>query len=530
MDEIEKREAKIMSYIKKNPLLIAILSFAFIINFYYFLMTKNQPLWWDEAVYMINASHLLTGFPSSLYGSAGRSILEVFMWSFFFKLGLGYEVFFRFLHVMFMTASVFMIYWLGKEFFDEFIGLFSAFVASIFWVYIFTTTRFMPDNFGLFVFLLAMVFFYKGYLSKEPRPKYLWVSGALWILSVYAREITALFGPVLVAFILIKEKTNIFKNKKIWGFFIAGLLAISPFLLFYQIKFGDPIVFYTSRISGGRPTLEEAQSEGVGGVSYGASTWIKSITFDALRPGLVILFLIGLTYFGKLLLGFDYLFKKTDDLDKKRDLYNRLFLFFWIFLPFFFFIFWYGLYDERYISTSYPAIFFIAGFGLKKIYEKVKKNSKPIGIALVIFFLLFISIAPINSSTGKIGHFYRADSLIKNRIDSQAQVRDAGAWIKQNSNLGDLIISQSEPQMMHYSQREVISISKTGGENKEEFIKFVYEKKPKYLVLSVFEPHPNWAYGYPQENPNFVIPVQAYVTSEQQPLLIIYEFNYTSIT
>jgi len=196
MDEIEARKNKLINYFKGKPLLIGILLLAFGINFYYFLLTKTQPLWWDEAVYMINASHLLTGFPSELYGSAGRSILEVFMWAFFYKIGLGFEVFFRFLHVIFMTASVWMIYWLGKEFFDEFVGLFAGFTASVFWVYVFTTSRIMPDNFGLFVFLVAMVFYYKGYLSKNPNPKYLWLSGAFFILAVYAREITALFGPV----------------------------------------------------------------------------------------------------------------------------------------------------------------------------------------------------------------------------------------------------------------------------------------------------------------------------------------------
>lgn len=523
-ENLEKREEKVMKFIRKNWKVLGLLLIAFLINFYYFLLTKTQPLWWDEAVYMINASHLLTGFPSELYGSAGRSILEVFMWAVFYKLGLGFEIFFRFLHVIFMTASVGMIYYLGKKLFNEFVGLFAGFISSIFWTYLFVTSRLMPDNFGLFVFLLAMVCFYKGYLDKNPNPKYLWLAGPLFMLAVYAREITALFGPILVIFILIKERSKVFTNKNIWLFIIFGLLVMTPFLLFYNAKFGGPIIFFTSRMSGGLPTLEEAQSEGVGGVPYGVSEWFSRISIDALRPGLIILFILGLPYFLKLFIGFDYLFKKTDP-EKKRDIQNRLWILLWGIAPFIFFAFFYGLYDERYISTSYPAIFFIAGLGLQTVYNKIKKQNKNLAILAVVLILAFIFIAPFNTSAGKMGHFYRANDLITSRIESQVQIRDAGIWINQYSLPNDLIVAQSEPQLMHYSRREIIAFTKI-AESPEEFIEFIQDKKPKYMVLSVFEPHPDWVLTFPQENQELVTPVQAYMASETQPLLIVYEFNY----
>jgi len=325
---------------------------------------------------------------------------------------------------------------------------------------------------------------------------------------------------------LIKEKSKFFTSKKVWGFMLAGALMILPFLLFFLLQFGDPIVFYTSRLSGGLPTQEEALAEGVGGVPFGTAIWFRMLTGDALRWGLVVLFLIGLTYFFKLLLGFDHLFKKIDDPEKRRDLLNRLFLFMWIFLPLIFFTFFYGLYDERYLSTSYPALFFIAGYGLQNIYKKAKKHSKPLGIAVIIFFLFFIAIAPFGTSFGKVGHIYRADSLIESRTQSQAEVRLAGIWIEENSDPGDIVIAQNEPQLMHYSRR--IVIAPTRGKTLEGFEALIAEKKPRYLVLSVFEPHADWVLNYPQEHPELLTPVQAYLAPNQQPLLVVYEFNYES--
>ncbi|MEM3074692.1 MAG: hypothetical protein QW727_02000 [Candidatus Pacearchaeota archaeon] len=53
-EKIEKRKQKIKNWLsdKHNLVLFGILIFAFIIRLYYFALTKNQPLWWDEAEYM----------------------------------------------------------------------------------------------------------------------------------------------------------------------------------------------------------------------------------------------------------------------------------------------------------------------------------------------------------------------------------------------------------------------------------------------------------------------------------------------
>jgi len=50
---IEERKSKVLDWFKdkNNRILIGILIFAFAIRLYYFIMTKSQPLWWDELCY-----------------------------------------------------------------------------------------------------------------------------------------------------------------------------------------------------------------------------------------------------------------------------------------------------------------------------------------------------------------------------------------------------------------------------------------------------------------------------------------------
>ena len=58
---IEKRKEKIINWLKKpsNLILVLVLIFAFALRLYYFILVKNQPLWWDEACYGILAKNFI---------------------------------------------------------------------------------------------------------------------------------------------------------------------------------------------------------------------------------------------------------------------------------------------------------------------------------------------------------------------------------------------------------------------------------------------------------------------------------------
>ena len=110
--------------------------------------------------------------------------------------------------------------------------------------------------------------------------------------------------------------------------------------------------------------------------------------------------------------------------------------------------------------------------------------------------------------------------MIESKKNSYAEVRDAGIWIKQNSDPNDKIITSSEPQITYYSERSTFGF----GETKEEFENKLREMDIRFVILSAFEFHHPWAYSYPQEHPNILAPIKVY-GPQDQPILIVYAVN-----
>ena len=111
--------------------------------------------------------------------------------------------------------------------------------------------------------------------------------------------------------------------------------------------------------------------------------------------------------------------------------------------------------------------------------------------------------------------------IVKYKLDSYSQVKDSGLWIKENSNPEDIIISGSFFQHTYYSERKVIDFPS----NETDFNKMINESIPRFLIISVFQPLPEWAYDWPQRHNETVEPVQAFFfdSERQQPALIIYK-------
>ena len=102
------------------------------------------------------------------------------------------------------------------------------------------------------------------------------------------------------------------------------------------------------------------------------------------------------------------------------------------------------------------------------------------------------------------------------------QVKLAGLWLKQVSDKNDVVISQSNPQIAYYSERDVYGY---GDMPEEQFQKLIEEVKPRYMMVSIFEQHPEWVFSYPERNKDRWVPVQAYFVDQEQKqaILVIYE-------
>src|SRR3989344_5666772 len=419
--KIKDRKERVKNWLKNpsNLLLILILTVAFFIRLYYFILTENQPVWWDESDYMAAAKS---------YAGLGDYKLESIrlptfpiLASIFLRIGFT-ESTIRFI-ILFIPSIllIYLTYYLIKEMYlDKKIALISMLIFSVLWEHLFYSNRFHTENFALVFQFLALIVLIKSYAKKEDfffiKNKYsLFLVIIFSIAAVMFRPGNIIFIPGIFIFLILMKGNILFKNKKNTRYYLSSLLML--FILFI------------------RP----------GTIEY---RW-----FFPLLPGML-------------------------------------------------------------VFTSKGIIDFSDFIG-KKLFSK----------KIITFLIIIISLF------GFYTQLIHADAIIKAKVDSYGQVRESGIWIKENSNSQDSIVSASVPQHSYYSERKVYDFAFNNPNQSEEYFNMkMSEIKPKYIVVSVFEPAftPQWVYEWPSKNQDKVTPVKAYFTDSEkkQPVLVVYKFNY----
>lgn len=479
-------------------ILLIILILAFILRIWVFSMTVNQPVWWDEADYLTLAKKIGTdsypNFKLSELSNPRRPLLLPIIWGIIFKFGFG-ETTIRLTQFLFSMFAVFLTYLVGKEMFNKKIGLLSAFFMSVFWLNLFFTGRLLLGLPATVFWLACVYFFWKGYVKKENK-KYIWLAGLFFGLSVFTRAASLIMFVPLIIFILMKDKIKFLKNKNLWIAGILFLLIFSPFLIWVGANYGNPFKKFT----------------GIGEGRFSQLSWdtliegntIKFIQFfpTYLQIPFLIVFLIGLVYFLDIFLGLDLLFKKEGS-----KLRNKIFLLMWIIVPLLFFGITtsQGNMEPRYLIYIFPSIFIIISVGLLKIYSYTKKYDKRLALGVILVILLI----------GCCYQITHASNIISIKKTSYLPVKESALWVKDNTKPNEVFMTQSFPQSMYYSERECY-----GYDNEEISKRQLKDLKPKYMIVSIFELHPEWVYKYPEKNN--LKPVKVYPLGDK-PALIIYE-------
>ena len=362
-----------------------------------------------------------------------------------------------------------------------------------------------------------MLFFWKGYELKQGN-KYLYLFALFLAISVLTRMQNLMFILIFFIFIFVKEKFTFLKNKSLWVSLFIFVLVMFPLFIVYNQHFGNPLKDIMSWYFGVQTSAEPVQR------TYDFTTlsmYFFDLPYNLTKP-IFYLFLIGSAhFFTNLLLGFDKIFKN-------EDIQKKLFILLWILLPFLILGYFGGYPEQRYTLMQHPFFFMIAAipfFGIEKLIEKhFKINKKFIAILILIGFIIAL-----------IPNLLWANQLIENKKMSYYEVKLAGEWIKQNSNIGDIVVTNSFPQISYYSERRIATFGASWKENpeshkkefnEEEFHKFVEDEKPRFLILSKFEGHADWVLNYPQVHNDTWTPVQAY-QQNGQAVLIIYESNFS---
>ncbi|MAH49493.1 hypothetical protein CMI37_26960 [Candidatus Pacearchaeota archaeon] len=532
--EIENRKQKIQGYLfgwmhdNYDKIFLIVLAVAFIIRFWIFLKTYQQPLWWDAADYLATAKRWGLGLGIRDLWYPRRGFLWPLISAVFFQLRLG-ETGIRFLEVLFSTGIVATSYFLIRDMFNKKLALLTSISLTASWIILFFTARPLTSIPATFFLFLSLLFFWKGYMLKQGN-KFFYLFGIFFALAVLTRMQYLLFLLPFFILIFTKEKFRFLKNKKLWLAFLVFLIIISPQIINYTTHYGNPVtdilnyyfgiggISQTGAVGGGERTLSATFSY-FRNIPYILTGKDTSIIDSLFSPTLYLLplFLIGaVAFFLNLFLCFDKIFKN-------QELQKKLFVLSWITTLFLVLGYITELVEQRYVIPALPFIFLLVVFPLPKIaaFLQKQKINKKITAIIVIGLLVALSIPNI----------IWANQLIETKKTSYLEVKQAGEWIKQNSDPNAIVISDSLPQIAYYSERSTypFDLSKTGDPSKatrEEFEQFIQDNRPKYLVLSSFERYADWANQYLQENQGTLKPVQAYPPAEQ-PILIIYEFQYS---
>jgi len=486
---------------KHNITFIAILIAAFAIRLYYFYLTKNQALWWDEAEYALRAKAFAFGTPLSGWAPE-REVIVPFLFSLILAIG-GNEIVLRIIQVLVSTGTVAMTYLLISKMSNKNYGLVATFGMAFFWLHIFFTERVLLYLWAPLLFLVIVYFFYTGYVKEESRAKLIWfgIFSAVGLSTYFS--IGFLLAGILV-YVIASEGFSALKSRKVWTSLGVFFLALLPHMIYSQITYGFPI-----------PRLAVGYQATTGESGAGLSGLLAYVNMFPSRVGMIfsVLCLLGILYFlFNLALGFG-----IKGHLKKNSEWFLLFIAF--FVPFALYTL-YGVvggsatFYDAFILPVFPFAFAFAGLSVVKIYEWFAKYNKVV-VGLFIFILMvFQAYYGISNS----------DDTIKAKISSYDSVKEAGIWINEHTEKGDVVISRSRPQNTYYSERETYGYP----ENESDMTKLIEEKKPKFIIDSVWESRMPWADLYFYENNNTLVPVMAYFLDKEkkQPSLIIYEARY----
>lgn len=503
-DKFEKRKQSLINWFKKpyNLALVGVLLFTFFLRFHYFLMTKSQPLWWDEAVYGSLAKNLVHGgiWDHTVVIATERTFrppLLPLLWAFFLEIGIG-EAGLRFvLEFIPSMLSVFFVYLIGKEMYNKKIGLIAAFIFSVLWIHLFYTARLLTDIPQL-AFLFPSVYCFIKSQKHDFNAKYFGISIFLLSLSTLFRFPNGIFFFAYFLFLIITKKFYLIKNKKFW---IAGIIGLIPLLIFFSFNyinynnifpafFGED--YFGKESTGPKPPL---------------GFYLIGFVLLYLKTPFLIFFIIGLILIlFELVAGYDLI-------DKKYRLESHLILLLLLITIFSFFIFWLRSAEDRWLFPIALPLSIWAGLGTESVYKFFKQYNKQISIILVLVILAF----------GAYQQILHADALIKNKKETYLQVRQGFEWIKENTPADSLLLGQSiSAYAVYYAERDYLYLPKDYN------ITRIDEINADYLVVHVFAPQPEYINEYLQSNQDKWQPINGFFFDEakQQPALIIYKNNF----
>jgi 4-amino-4-deoxy-L-arabinose transferase-like glycosyltransferase len=481
-----------------NLLLVLIAAFALCIRLFFYFKTNGQTLWWDEAEYMSTAKKWAFGVPYDL--NPQRPPLFQALSALAFIIGLS-ENFIKLAFVLLPSlALVIVTYYLGKEMYNEKVGVIAAALMCCSWSILFWTARVQPDFFSVTFQVLSILFMWKSWKNENPRQGL--YAGIFAAVGFYFKVSALLVPLAFLVFIFIRDRFKGAKHKNHWFFFIGFVAAMIPYCIWSQMTFGTLFAFKANYSI----AFTEATPRPFG--------WYNLEFFYLLTEGLLFaLFLVGLIYALRVFLYADVIVK-----ERKESLNPDLFSIIVLIVVAAFYIFYIRGTEDRWVFLWLPFIFFFIGNALMLIWKFVARYQAFVATALVVLLILVAGYQQIQ----------HASTLISQRAPTYMPIKLAGLWIKDHSQPGDKVLSVSLTQATYYTERNVTTYSILPQmKTDEEVNAFVKAHQPKFIMWSQFEQHPDWTPAWiDKRQGNGLTLAYAYPNDRTQaPLVAVFSVN-----
>ena len=412
----------IQQIVKKNKLLIAIFIIALLVRII-FVFSMPVKLW-DETIYLNLGKDLSHNFLSYSFShgwsdfipsggdeayshpKAGfRAPLLPYLISFFYIFNLGFLT--NFLMPLIGALSVILIYQLGKELFNQSVGLISSLFLTFIPLHVFYSGRVLTDVLFTFFVLLTFLIFWKGYEKSSKKHKVLF--GVFLALTLLSRYTALWIIPIFLLYFLARDKSlNFLMDRYLWYSVLAFFITLIPWLIYGIFEYDNPLGAF---IHGAKAS---AYWGGLQSWHFFFDYWWQMFSI----VGFV--FIISLIYI---------LYKKEFF---KKEIY--------LILIWFAFFLGMAIYmphkEDRFILAIVPTIALISGY----LIDKIKKHKKTVIIITLIILILSLSLNL--NSTYKTYHNTNTDCFEQVGLKLKSVQEDF------------LIVSENPPLFRYYAQQE----------------------------------------------------------------------------
>ena len=242
--------------IKNLNIIFVILLLSFVLNFASSFLSKSRG--WDESVYLSLAagfskhpfSYGFIGFVDMNYeceSCAGHRppLLPLLLSVFFIIFGpaLGPDMAIHILPPLFGMLSVFAVFLLGRELFNDRIGVMAAVILAVIPLHVLFSGQVLTDVPAGFFVTLCMYFYWRGFEKNYNCSKILFfLFAALAILVKY----TTMFLFPVCCLLLLRQGKNARRHitKELFFGIILFFLILLPWFLYSQAEYGNPLAAF----------------------------------------------------------------------------------------------------------------------------------------------------------------------------------------------------------------------------------------------------------------------------------------------